>query len=125
VQFTKQDMLDATKLCAGARVMPGDRFRMRLDYRPDLFDRVYAERMLQRLGAAAGGSGQRPRTANKSARHSGHRRTRYHPAPMERHRARHCGRHLARPVRAQASRTPDTVAAVFEGEGDKKQKNRR
>ena len=92
-------VLDATHYPVGLMAVPGERLKLRLEYRPDLFERAGMEAMAARLVAAAGGGDCGARAGDRQPRHLGARRAAHDPARLERHRA--CGpvRHRAGAVR--------------------------
>ena len=109
-------VLDATHYPVGLMAVPGERLKLRLEYRPDLFERtgmeVMAARLLRLLEAAIA----EPERAIGSLDIL---------APDERHTILHGWNDTARAVpsatvpelfAAQVARTPDAVAVVFENQ---------
>ena len=109
-------VLDATHYPVGLIAVPGERLKLRLEYRPDLFERtgmeVMAARLLRLLEAAIA----EPERAIGSLDIL---------APDERHTILHGWNDTARAVpsatvpelfAAQVARTPDAVAVVFENQ---------
>ena len=85
-----------------------------IEYATDLFDRRERRGAGGAAGSAAGGRGCGTGACDRAARHSLAGGAPHHPARVERHRASDRGRDPAGAVRAQAARTPDAVAVVFE-----------
>ena len=71
---------DATHYPLSLMAAPGERLGLRLDYRPDLFERASVEALAGAAGAAAGGGGCQPGPGDRQPRHSGARRAPHHPA---------------------------------------------
>ena len=107
---------DAPHYPLGLAVTPGQQLQLRLDYRPDLFDRASVEalagRLVRLLEAAAGDPDQAIGRLDILT-------------PAERHTILRAWNDTAHPVpsatvpqlfEAQAARTPDAVAVVFEDE---------
>ena len=86
---------DATHYPLALIVQPGEELRLRLDYRPDLFDAASVEALGQRLVRLLGAVAASGRGAGRD-RHPGGRRARHHPAGLERHRAGSGAHSLAR-----------------------------
>ena len=107
---------DATHYPLALIVQPGETLQLRLDYRPDLFERADVEALGGAPHPAAGGRGCGRRTARSAALPIlERRRARHHPAGLERHRAAEVpAATLPALFAAQAARTPDAVAVVFE-----------
>ena len=87
-------------------VVPGERLRLRLDYRGDLFDRASVEAMAGRLVRLLEAAVAEPGAGDRQPRHSGARRAPHHPAGVERHRACDPVRHLAGAVRGPGCQHP-------------------
>ena len=81
---------DATHYPLALIVQPGETLQLRLDYRPDLFERADVEamgrRLIRLLEAAVADAG----TAAGPPADPGERRARHHPAQLERHDAAGC-----------------------------------
>ena len=105
---------DATHYPLALIVQPGETLQLRLDYRPDLFERADVEAHRPSSHPAAGGRGCGRRTAARQPADPGGRRARHHPADLERHDAAGSAATLPALFAAQAVRTPDAVAVVFE-----------
>ena len=106
---------DATHYPLSLAAMPGERLQLRLDYRPDLFERAsveaMAERLVRLLEAAVADAGAADRHGSTFS------------APTERRTILREWNDTARAVpsatlpelfAAQVARTPDAVAVVFE-----------
>ena len=90
---------DATHYPLSLMAVPGERLRLRLDYRPDLFDRAGIEAIAARLVRLLEAVVADPDRAIGTPRHPRARRTPHDPARVERHRARDRARHPAGAVR--------------------------
>ena len=100
---------DATHYPLSLLAAPGERLRLRLDYRADLFAREAVDAMAQRLVRLLTAAVTEPARPIGTSRHSLGRRAPHHPGRLERHRARRPGRHAARAVRRAGpahARTP-------------------
>ena len=106
---------DATHYPLALIVQPGETLQLRLDYRPDLFERADVEAMGRRLIRLLEAAVADADTAAGPPADPGERRARHHPAQLERHAAQPVAP-LTLPAlfAAQAARTPDAVAVVFE-----------
>ena len=78
---------DATHYPLSLIVQPGDELRLRLDYRPDLFDRASVAVLGARLIRLLAGAVADPSAFDRRAGDPGAVRARHHPAAVERHLA--------------------------------------
>ena len=86
-----------------------------LEYASDLFDAASVATLGERLMRLLAGGGGRSRSRARQPDDPGGRRARHHPAALERHRAARCGRAtLPELFAAQAARTPEAAAVMFE-----------
>ena len=77
---------DATHYPLALIVQPGETLQLRLDYRPDLFERADVEAMGRRLIRLLEAAVADAATAARQPADPGSRRARHHPAQLERHR---------------------------------------
>ena len=90
---------DATHYPLSLLAAPGERLRLRLDYRADLFDRETRRSAYIAPRTTADGGGRRARPGDRVARHSVAGRAPHHPRRLERHRACRSGHDHSATVR--------------------------
>ncbi len=79
---------DATHYPLSLLAAPGERLRLRLDYRADLFDAASVAAIGERLTRLLTAAAAEPDLPHRQSRHSLAGRAPHHPGRLERHRAR-------------------------------------
>ena len=106
---------DATHYPLGLMAIPGERLRLRLDYRPDLFERGSVEALGGAVGAAAGGCGGGAGACAGAAGDTGRGGARDHPAGVERDLPCTALRQLAGAVRGAGGEKPGWCCGHLRG----------